>query len=469
MCGTDHQSAERLVSLMEAGVRNEETHLLRLREEEQELIRERDSLAAKLNQLTTELDNFTKLNQAFDYLNENATVLGTDILLENAPIKQIQGKLVEISHRMNQTRDRINELQQEARRLDESGFTIANIRKLERLIGELEAEDIIIANKNGEKIEASLADLINELERQRRDTAEQIEKLKVELRYLKESFNEIEQLRLSIVRDLNENKQRLQQLSKCQFAVQQIHSRGILWRRENNIDTWQDHLSKLIEEIRLLLDILQENEQIAKEQTEKVQVEASLAEIRSQFQRCEQAVKTLNCLLPLSKYVDEFVELNISAISDLFVRLHSPQEFDRLELRENTLFAVRRSKQGESVGINQMSTGQRSAVILSIFFIMHLSMETAPNFILLDEPVANMDDLNVLALFDFLRQLTLARGTQIIFTTANPTVASLFRRKFSIFEERFRVFHLSRNDRQGVRIRAETYLPHKEEGMPIAN
>lgn len=470
MCGTDHRTAERLVSLMEAGVQNEETHLRRLREEEQGLMHEQGKLVVELDRLKTELECFIKLNKALVYINENAADLGIDKILENAPVKQIQGELNEISHRLKQAENRLGELQQEARRLDESGFTIANIRKLERLIGTLEVEEIVSTNMTAEQIQASLAKVINDLEKERRITEEQIEKLKLELQHTKESLDEMERLQLSVERDMNEKQRRLQQLSKIQSAARTLRERGIFWRSEDKIGVWQDYLSKLLNEIRLLLDTLQENEQMAKDQAEKEQKEASLADIRAQWQRCQHAVETLNGLLPLSEYIDEFVETNISAISDLFVRLHSPQEFDRLELRENELVANRRSRQGESlVGINQMSTGQRTAVILSIFFVMHLSLETVPNFILLDEPVANLDDLNVLALLDFLRQLTLTRGTQIVFTTANPTVASLFRRKFSIFEDRFRAFHFSRVDRQGIRIQVETYLPFKEEGVPIAN
>lgn len=72
-------------------------------------------------------------------------------------------------------------------------------------------------------------------------------------------------------------------------------------------------------------------------------------------------------------------------------------------------------------------------------------MDTAPPFLLLDEPVAHMDELNVVGLLDFLRQLTITRGTQLFFTTANPQIAGLFRRKFSFLEEQFRVFQLSRD------------------------
>ena len=74
-------------------------------------------------------------------------------------------------------------------------------------------------------------------------------------------------------------------------------------------------------------------------------------------------------------------------------------------------------------------------------FTLFLSNDKAPNLIMLDEPVANMDDIHMLNLLDLLRRLALS-DTQIFFTTANPEVAKLFRRKFSFLGEDFRFFEI---------------------------
>ncbi len=85
----------------------------------------------------------------------------------------------------------------------------------------------------------------------------------------------------------------------------------------------------------------------------------------------------------------------------------------------------------EAIPVSQMSTGQRTALVLSVFFQMNLTADYTPAFLLLDEPVANIDDLNILALIDFLREFVIIHHRQIIVTTANQNVAKLFRRKFS--------------------------------------
>ncbi len=65
----------------------------------------------------------------------------------------------------------------------------------------------------------------------------------------------------------------------------------------------------------------------------------------------------------------------------------------------------------------QISAGQRSALALSVFLGMHLSCANAPKIILFDDPIALIDDLNVCAFLDFLRQLMLTTNRQIFFAT----------------------------------------------------
>ncbi|HZX20826.1 MAG TPA: ABC transporter ATP-binding protein, partial [Clostridia bacterium] len=96
------------------------------------------------------------------------------------------------------------------------------------------------------------------------------------------------------------------------------------------------------------------------------------------------------------------------------------------------------------VPVYLMSAGQRTAVVLSIFFRMHIGMKTAPGFILLDEPVSNIDDLNILGLLDFLKEMAMSNGIQIFFTTANYSVARLFKRKFSFLGDKFYEFKFTR-------------------------
>ena len=111
----------------------------------------------------------------------------------------------------------------------------------------------------------------------------------------------------------------------------------------------------------------------------------------------------------------------------------------------------------EKVSINHMSTGQRTALVISVFFQMNLATPFVPNFLLLDEPVANIDDLNVLALMDFLREIAVTHRRQIFFTTANQNVAKLFQRKFSFLESDFQELRFFREEEHSLQITKRIY------------
>jgi len=150
-----------------------------------------------------------------------------------------------------------------------------------------------------------------------------------------------------------------------------------------------------------------------------------------------------------------YIQENIDQIGQIFLALHSPQEFSGLaHSKDGELTALRN---GENVPISLMSTGQRTALVISVFFQMNLATPYAPKFLLLDEPVANIDDLNVLALMDFLRELVITHKRQIFFTTANRNVARLFRRKFSFLLQDFQELRFLRAKEQNLEITRYTY------------
>jgi len=163
----------------------------------------------------------------------------------------------------------------------------------------------------------------------------------------------------------------------------------------------------------------------------------------------------MNKLIFLSKYSEEFIKENISRISNLFTSLHTPREFIKLDLLDgDKLVGIR---DDSYVPIHLMSTGQKTAVVLSVFFHMSTLLEDAPNFMLIDEPVANIDDLNILGLFDFLRELVLNYDKQIFFTTASYNVRKLFKRKFSFLSEDFTELQFERTGNSKTCIKQKNY------------
>ncbi|AIQ73000.1 ABC-three component system middle component 1 [Paenibacillus odorifer] len=260
--------------------------------------------------------------------------------------------------------------------------------------------------------------------------------------------------------NIDEQRKKIHRLEKF------IESMNILFNDfvldENiNLRSWAKQIEKVIIQIELILKRNQ-NEQLKNQillDIKKTQGELNL--VRKQLTRCKEACEIMNKLRPLQDFTELFIKGNIDIIANFFKSLHAPREFDNLTLEKEGLILYRKSD-NKRIKAYQMSSGQRASLALSVMFAVHLAAPNAPKFLIMDEPVANMDDLHLMNLLDLLRDFTLS-GRQIFFTTANPEVANLFRRKFSFFEEHFTHFDFIRHSGEPVLIQALKYSASKEE------
>ena len=77
---------------------------------------------------------------------------------------------------------------------------------------------------------------------------------------------------------------------------------------------------------------------------------------------------------------------------------------------------------------NYLSTGQANALAVSIFTGMALRQRISLfDFLLMDEPVQNLDDLHFLAFMSLAKHLALDR--QVVFSTADASITEIFRRQ----------------------------------------
>lgn len=158
--------------------------------------------------------------------------------------------------------------------------------------------------------------------------------------------------------------------------------------------------------------------------------------------------------------IDMVFDKYINKIEELFKLLVAANEFTGLDFHNGEIGAATKTSKNE-VQMSQMSTGQKICFALSLMFALFLSLDRAPNIVMLDEPVANLDDMHMLNLLDVLRRMAIA-GTQIFFTTANPDVAKLFRRKFSFLGNDFAFYRINEID-NNTKIVCEEYSLYKEE------
>lgn len=171
-----------------------------------------------------------------------------------------------------------------------------------------------------------------------------------------------------------------------------------------------------------------------------------LADATKNMEHFEKASKVLSTIVQdhsLDNATQEALDSIREHVSNIFARIHSPAEYTLGNFESDALLTTRDGQQIR--GAHQVSTGQRAALALSIFLALNRSAESAPPVMLIDDPVAHIDDLNALSFLDYLRDLAVSGRKQIFFATADAKLAALFQRKFEFLgENRFKKIVLSR-------------------------
>jgi recombinational DNA repair ATPase RecF len=144
----------------------------------------------------------------------------------------------------------------------------------------------------------------------------------------------------------------------------------------------------------------------------------------------------------LVEAMDSELQKNRASIEHIFSFIHSPAEFEKFSSDWQSLIR----KNGDVALLNQISTGQRAALALSIFLSQNTQLKNGPPVILIDDPIAHIDDLNSLSFIDYMRELVLNSDRQIFFATSNEKIATLFERKFDFLgNDDFKKINLSRS------------------------
>lgn len=203
----------------------------------------------------------------------------------------------------------------------------------------------------------------------------------------------------------------------------------------------------------------QEAMKLKKRQIDRLREEKGIVEER--IQRCQMAYEVIEKQKRLEYVMKEFLTQNAKQIELFFKLLHRPKEFGKLSISSDGNIHFMRNSNNQLVESGQMSTGQRMALAFSVMITLHMRAANAPNFLMLDEPVANLDDMHVLNLIDLLRELAIG-GTQIIITTADSHMAKFLRRKFSFLKEEYSHFELNRKGNAQTLIDVIHYIPDRK-------
>jgi hypothetical protein len=181
--------------------------------------------------------------------------------------------------------------------------------------------------------------------------------------------------------------------------------------------------------------------------TEKeiIEIIAEIEQLKPKQIRAEYATKELNKLLlkhSKNTFLSDYINKNKTEIVSVFNFIHTPREFKDIRFTDGKITLI--SNEDGDRTLSEISTGQRSALALSIFLSLNKKLTKGPNVLMFDDPVAYVDDMNVLSFFDYLRELVIKSRRQVFFATANDDLAFLFRKKFEFLESELKEFKLER-------------------------
>jgi DNA repair exonuclease SbcCD ATPase subunit len=128
-------------------------------------------------------------------------------------------------------------------------------------------------------------------------------------------------------------------------------------------------------------------------------------------------------------------------VNELYARLDVHPTFRRFDFKSDRRYAhghIRPWVYDDDLTVDGnaahvMSSAQLNALAVCLFLALNLSSPALLESVMLDDPVQNMDDVNVLSLVDVLRALRTQR--QVIITTHDPDLAQLLWRKLRPLHE----------------------------------
>lgn len=422
-----------------------------------------ETLLAEMNALNKQIEghdlnrrNVERVIDAYRMLTET-TQFHADKSLDK-PEDQLQfvQKLLTVQ---GEWKERLDTIETQLKILDELGFNKDKIMQAELFQRENNLYKQYIGEQPTDSFEKYTMAKQKELLKNTIELNQLLEQLNKQDVGLQQSLSEssFEELNQAIA----EQERRMGRWNSLKEGVDSL-LKDFCFEQQDNLRAWAVQLEKVGIYIELLIEKYNDDQEKLLLQAQLEEAEKRLNELRDKALRCLSACHALDKLKPLKSYTEEFINKNIVKIERFFKLLHTPREFDGMYLDEDGLTLYRRwDRERRTVKAFQMSSGQRTSLALSVMFAVHLAAPNAPEFIIMDEPVANMDDLHLMNLLDLLRDLALS-GRQIFFTTANPDVANLFRRKFSFFKEGFTHFEFSRHSGKRVHIQSMRYSPDRE-------
>lgn len=302
---------------------------------------------------------------------------------------------------------------------------------------------------------------VNYLKCKLEDLTKDMKKTKLEMQKQNSIKQKLEHIYENLISEKPEYSE--QQWVEYKQKVNAVQFLRQFWKLEDTlvIKQWIEQYNMFSGMVRAAEDIYKKQEALLLKQRQADRLEKEKKVLEERKNICQKVCAVIDRQVPLKDVMENFLKENSKQIELFFKLLHRPKEFGTLKITNGTINLVR-NRTGEPVQSSHMSTGQRMALAFSVMMTLHLNAANAPGFLMLDEPVANLDDMHVLNLIDLLRELAI-NGTQIIITTADAQMAKFLRRKFSFFGKEYSHFELTRKGDEQTFIHLKHYKPDEKQ------
>lgn len=198
----------------------------------------------------------------------------------------------------------------------------------------------------------------------------------------------------------------------------------------NLVDDKNNKINSLDQEIKNYQDIIRYNalsENICQKKKSLLQPEKTILALKDKLKIVDQEIEKINNSYKFSQLVNS----NESIIQQYFNYLNpNVSSYRNLHFNindvNNTLDIEIKNCDRTTNALNVLSSGQLNVLAIAIFVAKNISHnKTVIDFIGIDDPIQNMDDINQFSMIDVLSQL----NKQLIFTTHDAKYVNLFLKK----------------------------------------
>ena len=395
-----------------------------------------EEILTQIAQYEKEINNLNEKKSVFSKIKLVNTLVSENTSAEESASEVIKG-IKKLPAKLSALESSLNNLSG----LD-SYFEIMGISEeaYEKLINYLVELEIQVDNKK------TFDQALKENEKNLKKLEEELVKIKVALDELKNNNSNL--LKKINLESFDSLKKRREALSDAKESFDEllklIEFKGVdkLFTIEKNVDKLQE-LFVQYKDIKREKD---ENDAVlnaSKKEVERIQKKIKENIVyRDRAEKAHTVIHDLQQAHNKSTYLADFIDKNKAEISEIYKMIHSPKEFEGLNFMDNGKISLKRKNDDNLAQLTEISTGQRSALALSIFSALNRKLKNGPEIMMFDDPVANIDDLNILSYFDYLREVAMNGNRQIFFATANENAAFLFKQKFDFLGEDLGVIEL---------------------------